>query len=138
MKNIGEFIKSNILITDGAMGTYYSQITGSEVHFCEEANINNGETIKKIHNEYIKAGAKLIRTNTFAANIFSMNIDCDTRKNIIETGYNIAKEAAGETIYIAASIGPIPDNVNGKEIEIEKIYDEYKTICNIFLKNAGT
>ena len=55
-----------MLISDGAMGTYYSELTGNDVSYCEFGNLNDKETIKKIHSEYIEAGAKLIRTNTFS------------------------------------------------------------------------
>jgi homocysteine S-methyltransferase len=38
---IREYLKENILITDGAMGTYYGEKTGEENSFCELANINS-------------------------------------------------------------------------------------------------
>ena len=53
------------VITDGAMGTYFTQKTGFSIHECEWANISRPELISEIHREYVKAGAQFLRTNTF-------------------------------------------------------------------------
>ncbi|MDP4146655.1 MAG: bifunctional homocysteine S-methyltransferase/methylenetetrahydrofolate reductase [Bacillota bacterium] len=132
---MNEYLKDNILITDGAMGTYYSELTGDNISFCEFANIDKPEIIKKIHLDYIEAGAKLIRTNTFSANSITLNISREKVKEIIGAGYSIAKLAAeGKDVFVAASIGPI------HEAKVEKdninVLDEYKFIADTFL-NLG-
>ena len=63
--NILDYLKNNILITDGAMGTYYGELSHKSFQSCVLANLYDCETIEKIHLEYINSGAKLIRTNTF-------------------------------------------------------------------------
>ncbi len=74
MKNnaIKSYIEENILLIDGAMGTFYASQENDYSNSSEKANIHNPEAIKNIHNAYINAGAKLIRTNTFLANRFDM------------------------------------------------------------------
>ncbi|ADZ19339.1 bifunctional homocysteine S-methyltransferase/5,10-methylenetetrahydrofolate reductase protein [Clostridium acetobutylicum EA 2018] len=132
---IREYIKNNVLVTDGAMGTYYSKTTGDYNNFCEFANLTNPEVILNIHKEYIKSGAKLIRTNTFSANTLTMDISKTELENIITKGYMIARKAAeGKEIFIAADIGPI----NKFEIEkpVEYIIEEYKFVVDIFM-NLG-
>lgn len=130
---ISEYLKNNILITDGAMGTYYSELTGDYDSFCEFANIEKPEIISEIHNKYIEAGSKLIRTNTFSANSITLNITHETLKEIIESGVEIADAAAkAKNVFVAASIGPIPetpvlDNDNSH-------LEEYKFIADCFLK----
>lgn len=129
---IFEYLKNNILITDGAMGTYYSDLTKDETCFCEFANISNPDAIKKIHLEYITSGAKLIRTNTFSANSITLNTSRDTVKDIIKKGYEIAKEVTeGKDIFIGASIGPIYE-VNF-EHDHNNILNEYKFVVDTFL-----
>ena len=64
------------VITDGAMGTYFTQKTGFSIHECEWANISRPELISEIHREYVKAGAQFLRTNTFSANTKSLVIIC--------------------------------------------------------------
>lgn len=116
MKSIFEQLKGQILITDGAMGTYYNSIAKAPLSHSEEENLRNPQVIKNIHTEYINSGAMLIRTNTFAANTEILKCDFKKIKEIISSGYNIAKEAVGDkAVYIGASIGPIPNSGNKKE-----------------------
>ena len=60
-------IKEKVLLTDGAMGTYYNQKYSSEIE-AEEANLISPEQVVAIHKEYIDAGASIIRNNNFAVN----------------------------------------------------------------------
>ncbi|WP_160691857.1 bifunctional homocysteine S-methyltransferase/methylenetetrahydrofolate reductase [Clostridium sp. C2-6-12] len=130
---IKNYLKKNILISDGAMGTYYSELTGNDVSYCEFGNLNDKETIKKIHTEYINAGAKLIRTNTFSANIYDLGVSRERLKDIIKSGIDIAKEAAkNKEVFIGGSIGPIKkDNLEESNSEI---LGEYKFIIDCFLE----
>ena len=66
--NIRDYLKEHILLTDGAMGTYFDEKTGGEFLCSEEANLFSPAIIRDIHEEYIEAGAQLIRSNTFSAN----------------------------------------------------------------------
>ena len=63
-----EYIKDNLLLMDGAMGTYYQQIHEHQEEIAEIANFSEPELVLRIHTEYLEAGADLIRTNTFAVN----------------------------------------------------------------------
>ncbi|MCI1577694.1 bifunctional homocysteine S-methyltransferase/methylenetetrahydrofolate reductase [Clostridium beijerinckii] len=132
---IKELLKDNILICDGAMGTYYSEITGNDVSYCEFGNLNDKETIKRIHKEYIEAGAKLIRTNTFSANTYDLGVSLETLMDIIKSGINLAKEVTKNTsVLIGASIGPIKtDNLDEFSNEV---LEEYKYIVDCFLENG--
>ncbi len=131
---IKNYLRDNVLIFDGAMGTYYSELTGNDVSYCEFANLNDSDTIKKIHKEYINAGAKLIRTNTFSANTHDLGVSYKILKNIIKSGIDIAKEVTQNTsVFIGASIGPIKeDNIDESQ---EDILKEYKYIVDCFLDN---
>lgn len=130
---IREYLKHNILLTDGAMGTYYSEITSNDSTYCEFANLNDKNIVKKIHNEYIKSGAKLLRTNTFSANTIDLNVTRNGLKKIIKNGCDIAKECAdGKDVFIGASVGPIRDEENIKTDE--DILDELKFICDCFFE----
>lgn len=134
--NIFEYLKDKFLITDGAMGTYYSQITGDNESFCEFANLSNDRIIKNIHKEYIDAGAKLIRTNTFSANTITLGVSKEELEKIIKRGYQIAKEAASDKdIFVAADIGPI--NISGIDKTIDDVYDEYKFIVDTFMSEGA-
>ena len=101
-----EYIKKNKVLCDGAFGTYYGALAGTEAA-CEKANLEDPELVKKIHREYIRAGAKLIRTNTFAANRAMLSTTGEQVKEIIKKAYELAREACGEeaSVYIGGDIG---------------------------------
>ena len=127
------YIRQNKVLCDGAFGTYYGALSGTEEP-CEKANLENPELVKKIHREYIQAGARLIRTNTFAANREMLSVTKEQIKDIVKKAYALAKEAAEEEqkeIYIGGDIGPIP--VEGMT-EREKREEEYLEICRTFLE----
>ena len=66
---LSELLADNkTVLCDGAFATFYSKLTGNSERRCELENINNPEIVKRIHTQYINAGAKIIRTNTFSAN----------------------------------------------------------------------
>lgn len=133
---ISEYLKSDILITDGAMGTYYAKITGNNESFCEFENLNKVDIVKRIHREYIEAGAKLLRTNTFSANTITLQVSRDKVKEIIKKGYKIAKEAAEDKdVFVAADIGPI--NLSGTDKTLEDVFDEYKFIIDVFMSEGA-
>lgn len=130
---------NNIILTDGAMGTYYAmQHSGKNAP--EVENIKNPDIIKSIHQEYIASGAKLLRTNTFSANCRILKTNPETLREIIKAGYRIAQEAATEKdVYVAADIGPIPESISetpGKSYEKSRI-DEYVDILDTFLEEGA-
>ncbi|WP_294153552.1 bifunctional homocysteine S-methyltransferase/methylenetetrahydrofolate reductase [uncultured Clostridium sp.] len=132
---IREFLKNHILICDGAMGTYYSEISGNDVSYCEFGNLNDKDTIRLIHEEYINSGAKLIRTNTFSANTKELGITREKLKDILHNGTKIAEDAVkSKNVFIGASIGPIREN--GADESYDDILDEYKFIADCFLNDG--
>ncbi|OHD07723.1 MAG: bifunctional homocysteine S-methyltransferase/methylenetetrahydrofolate reductase, partial [Spirochaetes bacterium GWB1_27_13] len=131
-----DYLKNNILITDGGMGTYYYELTGNDNDIIELANLTNPQIIEKIHSDYIKAGAKLVRTNTFSANTQTLEITKQKLKQIIDSAYSIAKKASQNNAFIAANMGPIPENYN--PTEFLDILDEYYFIIDCFIENGAT
>ena len=104
-----ERLADGVVLFDGGMGTeLYSR--GIFINKCyEELNLTNPELVKQIHQEYIKAGADVIETNSFGANRFKLKTHLLDDK-IYQINYQsgkIAKEVAGEDYYVAAAIGPL-------------------------------
>jgi len=131
---IREYLKTKKLIADGAFGTYFSQINNTNETISERANLTNPELVLRIHSEYIKSGARLIRTNTFAANTRILGGTAAERDEIIRSGYRLAWEAvnrSGCKVFVAADIGPIPEDLHSEPAEI---MDEYLRICDCFLE----
>lgn len=134
--NFTDKIKDNILLMDGAMGTYYNQKYASEIE-AEEANLAYPEQITEIHREYIEAGARLIRTNTFAANhhLFPEREMCV--QAIRQAVYSARKavEESGAEVLIGASIGPIRQSADDSD---ERILEEYRLLVDTFLELGVT
>ncbi len=125
-----EFVKDNIVLMDGAMGTeIYTR--GIFINTCyDELNLTNPNLIKEIHRSYIKAGADLIETNTFGANRRKLQ-KYGLEKEIQAINYRgakIAREIAGKEIYVAGSIGPLEERLEPwgvlSEQEAREIYQE--------------
>lgn len=128
-----ERLKSERLIADGAFGTYYAKKydTGS---LPELANSLARDRVLAIHREYIGAGARIIRTNTFASNTVCLGQGFDSVRSNIKRAVEIAREAVkGTDVLVAADIGPIPGE---NMMEKEHLENEYVDIVNVF-KECG-
>ncbi len=112
--DILESLKNKLLVADGAFGTCYVAMHGEQGTVAPElANIRHPERVLEIHKEYVKAGAGLIRTNTFAANTASLDADMDYVIANVRSAVKLARQAAADAdaddkVCIAGDIGPIP------------------------------
>lgn len=134
--NIREYLKKSKLIADGSFGTYYSK-KYKTVDIPEYANITAPQRISEIHTEYINSGAKLIRTNTFASNTYSLDCSIEQVKENIKAAYKIAKEAveqSGKEIFIAGNIGPVPAVF---QPDFEAVEEEYYQIAKTFIDEGA-
>src|SRR6202165_3446505 len=63
-----EALENRVLIADGAMGTMlYSK--GAFINRCyDELNLSLAALVRDVHQEYVRAGADILETNTFGAN----------------------------------------------------------------------
>lgn len=132
--NIKDRLQKDKLLFDGAFGTYYGQLYDTR-ELPELANILYPERVLRIHEEYIEAGAQIIRTNTFACNTISLGTTVEKVKENIRTGYQLAREMAEKhDIYVAADIGQISYKNKAQQ---ENVSGEYVEICRTFL-DEGT
>lgn len=121
--------ESQVLIGDGAMGTYiYTK--GVPLGGCyEELNISNPHLIRIIHKEYVDAGAEFIETNTFTANRLSLKRHelSEKVKEINYTGAKIAREVAGKNVFVGGSVGPLTGarKEDDEEPTLEEKYDVF-------------
>ncbi len=129
--NVKEFLEKQVLLGDGAMATYLYQ-QGIPVHTCyEELNIIEPNLIKSIHQEYVKAGSKMIETNTYGANrdrLSRYGLENKVAK-INREAVKIAREAAGNDAFVFGAVGSI---LAGRVIEYDPeeyldLYEEQAT-----------
>lgn len=100
-----EIFKDKFLFFDGAMGTML-QREGLQVgELPETLNITNPHIIKKIHQQYIEAGADVVTTNTFGANELKYSSSQYSVEEVITSAVKIARDAAKDKL-VALDIGP--------------------------------
>ena len=94
------------LLFDGGMGTYYKAKPGTE---CEQGNLLDPAGVRKVHREYLAAGAEAIKTNTFGLPRMAAARQPDWQV-LARAGWKLAAEAAVETgAAVFADLGPAPD-----------------------------
>ncbi len=102
-------LESKIVVADGAMGTMlYSK--GIFINRCfDELNLSAAQLVKEIHQEYVRAGAEVIETNTFGGNRLRLGAFglAEKLRAINEAGVRLAREAAGEKAFVAGAMGPL-------------------------------
>ncbi len=111
-------IRDTPLVADGAMGTQvYAQGVLLTTNY-DELCLSRPELIKRIHVEYLRAGAQLIESNTFGANRFRLlrHGFADQVRAMNAAGIALAAAAiveAGHPAFIAGAVGPSGLNMKG-------------------------
>ncbi len=131
MKNFLErMADGDILVSDGAMGTFL-QAKGLQGGECpEEWNISHPDVVKSIAKAYIAAGSDIVETNSFGGSSYKLNEygfgDKVTEFN--QAAARLAKEAAEGKVYVAASVGPTGQIVEeeGGNVTEEDLYNSFK------------
>ena len=83
---------------------------GAFINRCyDELNLSLPALVRDVHQEYIRAGADLIETNTFGANRKRLATFgfADKVRLINRAGVRIAREAARDQAFVGAAIGPL-------------------------------
>jgi methionine synthase / methylenetetrahydrofolate reductase(NADPH) len=125
IQDFNERLKNSILIADGAMGSMLHETVGT-VRCFDELNSTEPETVFRVHQAYIQAGAQIIETNTFGANRFKLaplGLGEEVQR-LNSRGVKIAREAresAAREVLIAGSIGPLGIGVQARHPEPDQI-----------------
>src|SRR3989441_2882417 len=108
-KSFLEALDDRVLVCDGAMGTMlYAKGVFINKSF-DALNLTRPDLVAEVHQEYVRAGADIIETNTFGANRIKLGPFglADKLHAINAQGARIARHAAREQAYVAGAIGPL-------------------------------
>lgn len=109
-----ERLAQDVMLADGAMGTMLHALQHLPIDTCFDLlNLENPGIVADVHRRYIEAGAEIIETNTFSANIYKL-AECNMQDQCAEinrTGVQLARKVIDSTfrdnIYVAGSVGPL-------------------------------
>src|SRR5947208_13054280 len=107
-KSFLDALEDRVLVCDGAMGTMlYSKGIFINKSF-DALNLTRPDLVADVHQEYVRAGADIIETNTFGANRIKLGSFgvADQLSAINLEGAKIARRAAADRAYVAGSIAP--------------------------------
>lgn len=119
MTNVAERIKElltrHIIVADAAIGT---TLIGTRRDICPDTlSLTDRERVAQMYDASIKAGARIITTNTFLSDPLMLK-ECGVEQSceqIVEAALNVAHEAVERSekeIFIAGSIGPSTRNIS--------------------------
>lgn len=98
-----------VSIFDGAMGTVlYAK--GVFINQCyDELNVRAPDLVRGVHEEYARAGAEILETNSFGANrpkLAQYGLEDQVRAFNVAAS-RLAREAAGDAMLVAGAVGPL-------------------------------
>lgn len=107
--DIRTFLKDNLIILDGGMGTLLQAGGLLPGELPERWNLTHPEDIIAIHKAYFDAGSHVVNTNTFGANLFKFS--ADELDRIVAAATENARKAAAQSggtqpKWVALDIGP--------------------------------
>lgn len=116
------------LLFDGGMGTYFASLPGCMDERCELANLTRPEKITAIHRDYLEAGCRCIKTNTFTVSGDIADGQGELAARMIEAACRLALEAAEPYgAHVFADIGAAPE---GSEVSRG---ENYRRQADLFL-----
>src|SRR5918993_607536 len=110
MKDFREHIEGDhITVFDGAMGTMLYEKGIYINRSYDELNLTNPDLVREVHQEYVRAGAEVIETNTFGASANKLQqYGLEGSMRLINVAAaRLAREAAGERAFVAGAVGPL-------------------------------
>ncbi len=124
--NFLETLGKRILFFDGAMGTQLQKYGLKAGETPELWNLSHPEILKKIHEDYLRAGSDIITTNTFGANKIKLQGKASV-KEVITAAVTLAKEVAvPKEKLVALDMGPTGHLLKPMgDLDFEEAYEAY-------------
>jgi 5-methyltetrahydrofolate--homocysteine methyltransferase len=111
--SILDYLGKEILYFDGAMGTRLQAAGLKPGELPEVWNITHGDVVTDIHASYVRAGANILKSNTFGANALKMQGSGYSVENVVLAAFDNARRAFAsvpeipeEKKFAALDLGP--------------------------------
>ena len=122
-----QLLNERLVILDGAWGTELQKQGLKPGESPEALNLQRPELVEAVAASYVAAGSRVIITNTFGANRFTLERHglADKVEEINRTGAEISKRAAGDKALVFASVGPTGKMLLMEEVTEEELFDAF-------------
>ncbi|MCH5353472.1 MAG: homocysteine S-methyltransferase family protein [Acutalibacter sp.] len=108
MKELMAKLGQEAVFFDGAMGTMLQAAGLLPGELPELWNLSHSDTVVEIHSAYLRAGADILKANTFGANRYKLRDSGHSVKEVVSCGIALAKQAVSDIGHgsVALDIGP--------------------------------
>ena len=136
-----ERIRKGPILGDGAMGTVLYE-RGVFVNRCfDELNLSQPSMVEEVHQEYLRAGAEILETNTFGANRVKLAAHGleDQVAEINRAGVALARKAIEDVrrdAFLAGSVGPMGNPRHTLDLGLDDLRAVYEEQIGV-LVDAG-
>jgi 5-methyltetrahydrofolate--homocysteine methyltransferase len=117
-----------VLVSDGAWGTFLYE-KGMKTGECPESwCLTHFEEVRDIAAQYIAAGADMVQTNSLGGTRYKLaafGLESSAAQ-INEAAARASREAAGNDVWVIASVGPTGKMLLMEEITEEEMYEAFK------------
>ncbi len=144
MRNYLDAIASRVVVYDGGMGATLEQFELTSADYgnlpgkCHEALVlNRPDVIEGVHSSMLEAGADVVETDTFQGSRIKLEewgLAAHTLEINIKAA-QIARKAAGESRFVAGSIGPTGYLPASEEPSLGQI--RFQELVEVFTEQAS-
>ncbi len=139
-ERILDLLTRHIIVADSAVGT---ALVGTRRDVCsDELSITDSAKVVELHLSAIKAGARIITTNTFLADPLTL-VACGATHatdEVVKASVAAAREAvvrSEKEAFIAGSIGPSVRNISlATDISEEALRESYSTLIEALAREG--
>jgi len=123
MRTFDAMLAQRFVLGDGAMGTQLMLSKAFKGISPEDANLNNPERVRAIHEGYVSAGSDYISTTSSGGSKAKLEKRdmFGVVNEVNRIAAQVARDAAGDAVLVAGSIGPMGEilALSGGEIEYD-------------------
>ncbi|NIR61244.1 MAG: homocysteine S-methyltransferase family protein, partial [Gammaproteobacteria bacterium] len=121
-----------LIILDGGTGTDIQRrgVPMNDEVWCAMANLTHGDSVREVHEDYIRASAEIVTANTYASSPLSFASlgREDEIADIDRTAVRLAREAverlATTPVSVAGSISTMPPIARGTDRVEQPVWEE--------------